>query len=611
MYRYVAMYWRDADSTLVRRVNFICNDLIHEKLGWREVFRGQNLVVLQQGEDRKGWRPYPLGDEDGVVLGTLFPYQENLSGIACLSCLNPEDQRAIVGTGGKDLVEKFWGRYVAFIRSEPDNDYFVLRDPTGAIDAFHLESQGITFICSDLEPIAPFLETDWFTFDWQEIGRHLRHRGLISHKTGFVGVTNPWAAVRTPLNKENTALKRLWDPRPFCRTDVIEDKGAAIEAIRHRTEPCIQAWASCYDAHNLELSGGLDSAIVAACLANMKNPPAIQMINHFSPAPGGDERRFARDVSNMTDFKYLEVEMDADPVALNRLLDLPRSVRPPFDNIGLERQFWSVNNAKEHDVEAIFTGQGGDAYFYQMRTEITAHDYVARHGINHHLYSIIRAASRFSRTPATHVLLDVLRWRFTGRSAYLPSQHKKILPAFLGKDVEQDQGNALYLHPWLEDTEDMPPAKRFHLAIVASCEAYFQPCLRAQRLDMVHPLLSQPLLETCLRIPADLLTFGGVNRALAREAFKGRIPQSIYARQTKGEMVHFYNNMAVTNKAFLRELLLDGVLQKNHVLEAGALEHTLSDAGLLRGRAYMDILMAAVMEVWARSWASPNWRAAA
>ena len=45
-----------------------------------------------------------------------------------------------------------------------------------------------------------------------------------------------------------------------------------------------------------------------------------------------------------------------------------------------------------------------------------------------------------------------------------------------------------------------------------------------------HPLLSQPLIETCLRIPVHLLATEGWDRAVARRAFSTDLPAEVYQR---------------------------------------------------------------------------------
>jgi asparagine synthase (glutamine-hydrolysing) len=94
----------------------------------------------------------------------------------------------------------------------------------------------------------------------------------------------------------------------------------------------------------------------------------------------------------------------------------------------------------------------------------------------------------------------------------------------------------------------------------------------------VHPLLSQPLVEVCLRIPTHVLVSGGVDRALARRAFAAEVPRAILRRRIKGEVHMFPKVLYAKNRAFVRDLLLSGSLVNDRILDHQRIERALQDA---------------------------------
>src|SRR3546814_14784414 len=50
---------------------------------------------------------------------------------------------------------------------------------------------------------------------------------------------------------------------------------------------------------------------------------------------------------------------------------------------------------------------------------------------------------------------------------------------------------------------------------------------------VIPALLAQPIVETCLRIPTWDWCRGGINRAIAREAFSTALPARVIARRSK------------------------------------------------------------------------------
>ncbi len=118
-------------------------------------------------------------------------------------------------------------------------------------------------------------------------------------------------------------------------------------------------------------------------------------------------------------------------------------------------------------------------------------------------------------------------------------------------------------------------------------------------------LTSQPLRELFFTIPTDILTADGIPRAVAKKAFTGDIPEEIIARKHKGAVNGFYTRFFKQNERYLRELLLDGLLVKNGILDRSRLEKYFA-----AGR-YGDVFPSSeiatshfTVETWAQSWTS-------
>jgi asparagine synthase (glutamine-hydrolysing) len=130
--------------------------------------------------------------------------------------------------------------------------------------------------------------------------------------------------------------------------------------------------------------------------------------------------------------------------------------------------------------------------------------------------------------------------------------------------------------------------------------------------DIVHPLISQPIIELCLQIPCYVLTYGGIDRALVREAFEGVVPNDIVARTTKGGTAGYFNSLLLRNRTFLRDFLLGGLLVTEGLLDKRKTEVALSESSLIRDpQLLFPILDAVRAEVWLRTWIGAERKAAA
>jgi asparagine synthase (glutamine-hydrolysing) len=133
--------------------------------------------------------------------------------------------------------------------------------------------------------------------------------------------------------------------------------------------------------------------------------------------------------------------------------------------------------------------------------------------------------------------------------------------------------------------------------------AYYNSFHQGVYPERTLPLLSQPLVELCLRLPTYLLIESGRDRALARRAFERDLPAEIVRRQQKGRIDQHVRNILDLNLEFVRELLLEGELVKRGLLNRGALELYLTRNRSPADFQYSEILQEhACTEAWLRSW---------
>ena len=150
--------------------------------------------------------------------------------------------------------------------------------------------------------------------------------------------------------------------------------------------------------------------------------------------------------------------------------------------------------------------------------------------------------------------------------------------------------------------DGLPPGKfdqvsgLFHMIQVQ--ERLFQPGARA----LVHPLMSQPLIELCLRLPVWLLSLGGVSRGLARKAFEERLPDRVRLRMTKGEATRYFIDQLRLNRSLLLETLADGELVANGIVDRKDVETFLREDQFLIHPAGRMILVYYAIEAWLRTW---------
>lgn len=157
-------------------------------------------------------------------------------------------------------------------------------------------------------------------------------------------------------------------------------------------------------------------------------------------------------------------------------------------------------------------------------------------------------------------------------------------------------------HPWLEPPATVLPGKAAHVALLLGPQYLTEdsdPCA-ARR--FLYPLLAQPVVELCLRIPTWLWFERGCNRAVARRAFEATLPEQVAWRRSKGSPDAFLVALFESRRQQIRRLLLDGNLAGHGLLDCDALAAYLDDPRPVRGSGHVRILRLVDAEAWSRCW---------
>jgi asparagine synthase (glutamine-hydrolysing) len=124
-------------------------------------------------------------------------------------------------------------------------------------------------------------------------------------------------------------------------------------------------------------------------------------------------------------------------------------------------------------------------------------------------------------------------------------------------------------------------------------------------------LLSQPIVEACLRIPPYVMTAGGKERALARAAFTDLVSPDVALRVTKGETTRYFAAVLAANEAWIRGILCGGRLVKSGVVDSDALQRALAGGWLQDGMAADGLYALIAAECWLRNLETARERAVA
>jgi len=538
-----------------------------------------------------------LPQTEGAIMGTLFAYPTEGEVPKRRRSLSTDEAAEIVLTGGAHLVAQYWGRYVAFVRIPQTSRYRVIRDPSGMLPCFMVADHGVQIWFSDLWDISRIVPA-YGAIDWNYIETHVVMRFVSSSTSALIGISEVLAGESYEPLDDTIQRKRLWDPALISAVSVIENSEVAAERLRSLVIACVNAWALEYQSILHTLSGGLDSAIVAAALADVRDRTSVTCLNYYTVEPEGDERRYSRASAEKADLELIESCRDPKSIDLSKLLRVAASPKPWYYRYELEHADYEYSLAELHEARAIFAGGGGDGLFYRSQAAFAVADYLQLHGLTRQLPSIALDAARLDGTSMGSILLNaVTARRVTDR--WNPKWALFNPRSFVAADVNNSQRALLISH--FDRASAVPPGKALQIENTSIPPSFYDPFGDGRAVERVSPLVSQPIVEHCLKVPTYLLIENGWDRAIARRAFDRDLPRSVVGRRGKGAITGHMRAVFNHNLAFIREFLLSGDLVTRGILNGPHLAACTTEGAAVLDGDISEIFDHLSTESWIRS----------
>jgi asparagine synthase (glutamine-hydrolysing) len=614
MCRYVAIIWDASSPQQTSAAELALGRLCKGSAAWTTTCVEPGLRVALYQRRGFGFERdfYQLDSGGGLILGTLFSRaSDETFGTVAGPTLGASISSAIVATAARELVNAYWGAYVAFVRDADKQSTYVLRDPSGTVSCYRTLSSGMTVLFSHAEDYEQLALTS-LSINWTATTALAAGISLQTAQTPLDHVTQVRPGECIEIRGDRCNSSWYWTPMQVARSGGIEDVQAAVRDLKRVIVSCVNAWAARHRRIVHSVSGGLDSSIVMACLQQVPTALDTIYVNYYEEAVEGDERRFARLLAKRYDCKVIERLTNASSVNLDLAFEASPTVFPAHYVHELLHAEFELELERDRGVTAFFQGGGGDGVLLQAGAEFAPSDYVFQHGLRPGLWRVAHDAARITRLSAAALVRRGIAAGFRG-PRWRPEFGALAASSFVNAGVADDfsgQAGAI-APPWLEAADDIPDGKRYHIFVSSFPPAYCRPFRRFERADMVFPLLSQPVHELCLRIPTYILFHGGWDRSIARRAFAAELPGEIVNRRGKGGADALLSQILARNVALIQQTLLDGELARQGILDRRNLERFLAKPRFDGSAAISEVIDLFEMEVFLQSWRGARLRAAA
>ncbi|WP_313453327.1 asparagine synthase C-terminal domain-containing protein [Brevundimonas sp.] len=490
----------------------------------------------------------------------------------------------------KKMLARFWGRFVGVRLDAKGRLGGLMRDPSGALDCLWWAQGPLTLVASDIPDWLAHAACSSWRIDRAKVEAALHDPYSTS---GALMLEGPSAVLPgTMQDVGGGATTVLWRPDWIARAGRTRSDSEAAECLRGAVDETLAGVVRSGGVLAAEISGGLDSSIVAASLVATDRNPVRLWINAWGPDASADERPWIQHLAARLNITATSVPRAVGQLTLDMLEGLTTGVRPGFAALDALHDTDWARRLIAAGVDTVVTGKGGDAMFIQPADISVFVDLYQDHGWRAIFFNALRDLARWNERSV---------WTVGGaalRRSRVPNANDEPNPL-----LAPCRDACPVRHPWLMGIEDLGPAKRRQiLGLVQGCGLH-GASLQTEVASVIHPLLAQPVTEACLALPTYQLTLGKRDRALARRAFSDRLPAAIVERRSKGEMTAFYGHLIADGLAVLRPWLLEGRLAAMGLIDRDRADVALTRESLAWRGGYVDIMMTAAVESWVRAWA--------
>ena len=544
----------------------------------------------------------------GVVLGAIFERHSDTTSEspARRAVFAEHETRAVLSSRGRCLTSNYWGNYVAIVVDSAAHERYVVKDPTGSLPCYFTEHAGVLLVFSCVA-------------DCHEMGLRFHLNWEFVRRRVIDGVyeveTNPFAEVRkvhrgegVRFDRAGTCISRnfYWHPSSFCGADdLITAPGVAVRALRATIMSCVHSLASAHESVLQQTSGGLDSSVVLGCLGRTPGGLTVTCYTDYIADAVCDERRWARYAAGS--HRHIEFRLCPNEIDLRTMPTLAPSVDPASSFDHWHRGPKERQLASEYGASAAFSGDGGDAVFCNTSYVLAVDHCIRRHGLGLEAFRIAILVSARRDQTVWNILGGALRRQHLGtrmreHRASLSKMSALVHRDVMGSAAESLKEPAHFPNPWFSPGDRVPLEDILRLGMLAYAPSFYD--LSTSQRDAaplpIAPLQAQPVFEVARRIPVDIHFDRGCKRGLARCAFSDVVPAPILRRQWKDRPLSQGPLVVQRNLKYIRDLLLEGDLVKERILDRDAVELALRNEVTLNRTLSEEVLQRVDLELWVR-----------
>jgi asparagine synthase (glutamine-hydrolysing) len=568
----------------------------------------------------------PIHNEDGsvtvVLNGEIYNYRElrrrlSASGHRFATEGDTEVIVHLYEELGPACVRELHGMFAFALWDRRRRQLLLARDRVGKKPLFYSVRPGVLSFASELGALMQD-ERIPRTIDHRALDAYLAHGYVPAPLCAFAAVRKLMPASTLTYRDGAVATERYWrldysSKRPFSsQEETTEELRTAIRrAVRRRLIADVPT--------GVFLSGGIDSSVVVAAMAEASSEPVKTFSVGFEDERLNElplARRVAREFA--TEHHELLVKADATEV----LPTLLRHYGEPFADHAAIPTFYLARFAREH-VTVALNGDGGDESFagyqrYSTGLVLAALDRAPR-AVRRGGAAMAEAAmrrrgdsgalGRLNRLIAASALDPANRYVHQ-QSMFDERERAQLYTSEYATLIGPSCADEALLEPWRQSTAtnlvdrmlDVDVNSYLPGDLLAKIDIATMAC----SLEGRSPLLDHELMELAAEMPAALKASRGQTKRLPRMALRGWIPDEVLDAPKRGFQLPVARWFREDLRDYAHDVLLDAAAlergwSREQVVRRLLAEHTAGKRD--HGRRLWTLL---VLELWYRELDVPD-----
>jgi asparagine synthase (glutamine-hydrolysing) len=449
---------------------------------------------------------------------------------------------------GEDCLRHFRGMFAFGLWDIPRQRLFVARDRLGKKPIYYAVQDGEFFFCSELAGLLTALPHRP-EIDLEAIDLYLSLQYVPEPRTVYRDVYKLPAAHMLTWEKGQVQVKRYWDYSYLPK--ITGDEREMAEELRQRLREAVRMRLISEVPLGAHLSGGIDSSIVVALMAELSDAPVKTFSAGFEEEEFS-ELPYARAVAERygTDHHEFVLTYGDIPGTLEKI---SQHVGEPFGDASAIPLYYLSVLTRQH-VTVALNGDGGDEDFagYQRysldplaRSYARLPSFVTETAVpwfTRQLHDrsarptgqgLVNGLKRLEQMPQIDERASILRWGsyFSGaqrcalwRPEYWKSFHANNAQMLLIESFEKAGGSFL----------DRTLYTDVHTYLPGDLLVKADRMTMAGSIEGRSPFLDHEIVEWAARLPDSLKIRGGTRKYLLKKAFHDYLPAVVQSHGKQG-----------------------------------------------------------------------------